>query len=518
MIGLLQKGLRSVFEALEIALDRVFTPKFNPFGQLGALGYFFFWIVAGTGIYLFAVFDTGVHKAFASVEWFSNAQWWHAGFMRSFHRYGSDILVAVMLLHLVREFSLDRFRGTRWFSWFTGVPLIVFLYVSGITGYWLVWDKLAQYVATTSTELLDALPIFGEPIARNFLDRTSLSDRFFTLLVFLHIAVPLILLFGMWIHIQRISRPRVNPPRALAVMMLIALVLVSAWKPAISQGAADLAVVPSPVNLDGWYLFLYPLADRAPKLVWILMALGGLLLAAVPLLPARRRPRPAVVDLAHCNGCARCIADCPYEALRLVPRTDGAPYHTQVVVDEDKCVSCGICVGSCPSSTPFRRTEDLVTGIDLPDSSLTWVRQQTVDVCAADTSSPKILVIACGHGAGALHNGATLSLSCVAMAPPSLIDYVLSRGLADGVVISGCSERACHHRLGVEWTQQRFAQERDPYLRSRVPRERILQVWASGAESGRWRREVEAFRVRLAGLEKVVVAAEQDEPVIEDVL
>lgn len=76
LIGLLQKGLRSVLRRWIFALDRVFTPKFNPFGQLGALGYFFFWIVAGTGIYLFAVFDTGVHKAFASVEWFSNAQWW----------------------------------------------------------------------------------------------------------------------------------------------------------------------------------------------------------------------------------------------------------------------------------------------------------------------------------------------------------------------------------------------------------------------------------------------------------
>jgi hypothetical protein len=36
---------------------------------------------------------------------------------------------------------------------------------SGITGYWLVWDKLAYYVAITTSELLDYLPIFGEPIA-----------------------------------------------------------------------------------------------------------------------------------------------------------------------------------------------------------------------------------------------------------------------------------------------------------------------------------------------------------------
>jgi quinol-cytochrome oxidoreductase complex cytochrome b subunit len=130
-------------------------------------------------------------------------------------------------LHLLREFSLDRYRGKRWFSWFTGVPLIWFLYASGITGYWLVWDRLAQYVAIASTELLDWLPIFGEPIARNFLTDGSLNSRFFTLLIFLHIAVPLIMLLVMWIHIQRISRPRVNPARPLAVAVALARRVVS---------------------------------------------------------------------------------------------------------------------------------------------------------------------------------------------------------------------------------------------------------------------------------------------------
>ena len=42
--------------------------------------------------------------------------------------------------------------------------------VSGITGYWLVWDQLAQYVAIATTEWLDSIGIFAEPIARNFLE------------------------------------------------------------------------------------------------------------------------------------------------------------------------------------------------------------------------------------------------------------------------------------------------------------------------------------------------------------
>ncbi|MBK8439643.1 MAG: cytochrome b N-terminal domain-containing protein [Rhodobacter sp.] len=126
--------------------------------------------------------------------------------------------------------------GDAEFSWITGVPVIWFVYMSGITGYWLVWDKLAQYVALTTTELLDALPFFAEPIARNFLTPESLSGRFFTLLVFLHIAIPLMLLLMMWIHIQRITSARTKPPRGLSVLTLAALVIVSFAMPAPLEG------------------------------------------------------------------------------------------------------------------------------------------------------------------------------------------------------------------------------------------------------------------------------------------
>jgi quinol-cytochrome oxidoreductase complex cytochrome b subunit len=96
-----------------------------------------------------------------------------AGWLRSLHRYASDAMIVVMVLHLLREFSLDRYRGPRWFTWVTGVPIVLLIVAAGITGYWLVWDKLAQYVAVVTTEWLDQLPIFGQSIARNFLSPGS---------------------------------------------------------------------------------------------------------------------------------------------------------------------------------------------------------------------------------------------------------------------------------------------------------------------------------------------------------
>src|SRR6516165_12247932 len=249
MIGAIRSALRTGFALIEQPFDRLFGPTLNPVAQLGALGFFFFWIVAVSGIYLFIFFDTGIERAYTSVEHLTNDYWFHAGVMRSFHRYASDLMVVMVVVHLLREFAYDHYRGVRWFSWLTGLPIIWLLYTSGITGYWLVWDKLAYYVALTTSELLDWLPIFGEPIARNFISTGTLTSRFFTLMVFMHVAVPLFLLFIMWLHILRISRPKVNPPRVLAAMSIAALVAVSIWKPAISQGPAALAKVPAPVSL-----------------------------------------------------------------------------------------------------------------------------------------------------------------------------------------------------------------------------------------------------------------------------
>ncbi len=501
MIGAIRTALRAGFELIERPFERLFGPALNPLAQLGALGFFFFWIVAVSGIYLFIFFDTGIERAYQSVEYLTRDHWFHAGVMRSFHRYASDLMVVMVIVHLLREFSYDHYRGVRWYSWFTGLPIIWLLYASGITGYWLVWDKLAQYVAVVSSELLDWLPIFGEPIARNFISTGTLTSRFFSLMVFMHVAVPLFLLFIMWVHILRISRPKVNPPRALALMSLAALVAVSIWKPATSQGPAELAMVPSPVGVDWFFLPLYPLTNIwSNGSVWAFLGAFSLMIALMPWLPPLRRAKPAEIDLEHCNGCARCAEDCPYEAIRMVARTDGMPFLTQAQVSASLCVSCGICVGACPSSTPFRRTADLRTGIDLPEFSLKELRERVVEAASGLAGSARVLVLACEHGAAAGRIEGTVVLPCVAMAPPSLIDFVLSRNLADGVAVAGCAESACYDRLGVMWTKQRFAGERDPYLRARVPRERIATIWASALAVKQAEAEIAAFAERLAKL------------------
>jgi hypothetical protein len=149
-----------------------------------------------------------------------------------------------------------------------------------------VWDRLAQYVAIESMEWLDWLGIFGEPIARNFAAPNTLDDRFFTLLVFIHIVVPLLLLLVLWIHLQRVTRPAINPNRSLALGTFAMLVVLSLIKPAVSHEAADLATVVGELKLDWFYLAAYPLMDiLSDGGVWALALTVTVVLAALPLLP-----------------------------------------------------------------------------------------------------------------------------------------------------------------------------------------------------------------------------------------
>lgn len=487
---------------VEALFSRVFQRGANPFHYLGGLTIFFFWVALVTGIYLFIFYRTSIDGAWESVEYLSREQWYLGGIMRSLHRYASDGAVLCMFLHLGRELVRGRLFGPRWFSWFTGMPLLWIVTVFGISGYWMVWDQLAQYVAISTARMLDILPVFTEPMSNAFISDEAVSNRLFTLIAFIHlIGLPIVLVLGIWFHLLRIKMPRINPPRKLMMGSMLAMLALSVVYPVHSHAPADLDAVPGALNMDWFYLAAFPLMSLTSEtLVWGVATGITLFLSMLPwLLPSRREP-VAQVHLEDCSGCTYCAEDCPYGAIDMVPRTDGRNFEWQAQVNADLCVSCGICTGSCPSSSPFRAREPLTTGIELPGFTMNHLRESLPD--APSGQDPAVVVFGCDHSVnmGSLDNRngmRAVSLPCTGTLPPSMIDYALRKAGYQGVVITGCDSCDCHHRLGDTWTEERIARERPPSLRKSVPRERILTTWLKFTESALLLSQIKDFRQEL---------------------
>ena len=290
MLRLVQHGGQWLFLRVERVFNHAFGEENNPLYHLGAITYFLFWVVLGSGLYLYVFFKTGVEEAYGSVEHLTVGQWYLGGVMRSLHRYASDGMVLGMILHLGRHFLFDHYRSFRWFSWISGIVVLWLVYVSGINGYMLPWDRLAQFVAVGTAEWLDWLPIFNGTLSRNFIFEGTVNDRLFSLLSFLHIGFPLGVLALLWIHTQRVPGAKTNPPRAIMAWLFASLLVLSLAKPALSQGPANLATVPATLRLDWFYLPIFPLFYRwSVGAVWLLVGGATLLFVLLPWLPPKFR-------------------------------------------------------------------------------------------------------------------------------------------------------------------------------------------------------------------------------------
>lgn len=473
--------------ALERAGDRAFGADANPLRQLGALAVLALWIAIGSGTLVYIFFDTSAAGAHDSLARLAREQPWFGGLARSIHRYSADAFMLLAVAHVAREWIHRRYAGFRWFSWITGVPLLWLMLISGLVGYWLVADTRAQFVATAIGEWAGAIPGVGDAMLRNFISDEAISDRLFSLLVFMHLGIGLLVLLGLWVHVQRLVRPVTQPARRLALGFGATLALLAAALPALSTAPADFSRLPLPVPVDWFFLAPLVLVEwTSPAVVWLLAAALTVLLVALPWTVRQARPAPAVIDLAQCNGCGRCFDDCPYGAVVLAPRSDGRRHRQQAVVAADLCASCGICVGACPTGNPFRSLEPLATGIDLPQQPLAALRTRLREALAARPGAT--VVFGCDEGADLDRVDAPgtvkLSLACAAQLPPSFVDYALRQGAAS-VLVASCGEHACAYRFGAQWTAQRLAGTREPALRAHLRGPKLRLIEADRGEEAR---------------------------------
>ncbi len=238
--------------------------------------------------------------------------------------------------------------------------------------------------------------------------------------------------------------------------------------------------------------------------VWLMVIVPTVVLLLLPILPRRAVQKSvpvAEVSADNCSGCRRCLDDCPYAAISMIPHPNKKIGFELAVVNADFCAACGICAGSCPSSSPFRHDEALVTGIDMPQLPVDAIRRWLDHTLADNAATKKIVVFGCDQAMAvstlASKNVATCSLICTGMLPPAFVEYALRRGAA-GVILTGCRSGACAFRLGNQWTEERMKGTREPHLRSNVEARHVKIVWADRGDEANLQNAIAQFQCSLS--------------------
>jgi len=480
-------------------MNRVYGWRFNPLYHSGALVVVLFLIILATGIYLLFFYRIGAPHG--SVVRLSE-QVWFGRWIRTLHRYASDAAVIAVLLHMFRMFAQDRSWGPRTLAWVSGLVLLAVLLVSGWTGYVMVWDTQGLTLAREGARLLDAIPIFAEPISRTFVGETELPGAFFFLNLFLHVALPVGMALILWVHVARIARPALLPTAGLTWSVAGGLLVLSVLWPAALGPAANLFLLAERAPYDLFYAFWLPVTQVMPA--WAVWTWGTAFTGLLALTPAWTRPRvegrsgPSVVNQRQCTGCTQCYLDCPYEAIDMVVRTDGR--EGQVAqVDPALCVSCGICAGSC---APM--------GVGPPErTGRHQLAQAKAYVSETGVGPADVVIVACRRGAGgvaeepAFAGAPVFPVDCAGSMHTSVVEYLVRSG-AGGVLIAVCPPRDCWNREGPKWLEQRLYHDREAGLKPRVDRRRVRLAYAGLGERHAVRTALDAHRGRIAVLEAAV--------------
>lgn len=437
---------------LETPIRRVVgSQRLDPLPHAGTISVFLLIVVIVTGVYLTLFFEFGFEDSYRAVSEMEGHPIQRT--IRGIHRFASAALVVTTVVHAWRIFVMQRFTGPRRWRWVTGSLALVTVWVSGVTGYWLIWDRRAQALTEATAELVEPIwPSLGVGVAV-----PSGSGWPWLLAIWtIHLLLSAVVGWALWRHLRR-TRHRWLPPRRWMWAMTGALATAAVAFPAGMLPPADPAVAPGALPLDPFVMFLLP--PLLSPWRWLVVVAGaslGVALSTLPWMLKVGTPVARVIE-ESCTGCELCVIDCPYQALEM----SGDEQKAVAVVIEDRCVGCGICLGSCAF--------DAITG--LGDDPLATV----------EVDGPVALVCSRQERAGdAPQDVATIVAQCTGALSPRTVGALLDRG-ATSVQVIGCPPGDCAYGIGNLITSERIGGLRRPLLPRRWSGS-VRQDWVSPVE------------------------------------
>jgi ubiquinol-cytochrome c reductase cytochrome b subunit len=212
-----------------------------------------------TGILLALVYTPSAGNAWNSLQFFDHGVklgW----FLRAMHGWGSDFMIAVVLVHMAQVFLFGAYKFPRELTWIIGVFLLLMTLGMAFTGQVLRFDQDAYWGLGIGVSIVSRVPLIGGWLVDLMLGGPIIAGptltRFFALHVFV---IPGILLACVGLHLWMVLRLGINdwpmPGRIvrkstyvreyheLTKQTGIPFVPDAAWKDAIFAAAIMLSVV-----------------------------------------------------------------------------------------------------------------------------------------------------------------------------------------------------------------------------------------------------------------------------------
>jgi ubiquinol-cytochrome c reductase cytochrome b subunit len=167
---------------------------------------------AVSGFFLLVFYIPHSDHAFKSVQDIMNRVP-YGWLFRMVHVVGSNLMVAVVFLHLFSVFFMGSYKKPREMTWIAGGFMLLVTLTFCLSGYLLPWSQLSYWATTIVTTMPTAFPYVGDFIARILRGGDSVSDitlnRFFAL----HVALlPPIFVSLIGFHLFLIRRIGISQP------------------------------------------------------------------------------------------------------------------------------------------------------------------------------------------------------------------------------------------------------------------------------------------------------------------
>ena len=154
-----------------------------------------------TGILLALVYSPSANEAWTSLGILNHSiplGW----YLRALHGWGSDFMVAIVVIHMAQVFLFGAYKFPRELTWILGVFLLLLTLGMAFTGQVMRFDQDAYWGLGIGASIMSRVPVIGAPLVHLLLGAPIIGgatvSRFFTLHVFV---IPGMLLAFAFLHI-----------------------------------------------------------------------------------------------------------------------------------------------------------------------------------------------------------------------------------------------------------------------------------------------------------------------------